>query len=357
MSVLETLDPELARQIKSAPYLTADQEKAFIEAWLARKDRKAFDAILAAHGRLVLKIAYKMRHYGVPLSDLFQEGQVGLIRAIEKFDPSTSEARFATYATWWVRAALQEFTMRNVSIVRSVKTQERRSLFFKARAVCAKISTLHPELSSGQVYARAAQELNADPGEVEAMVFGAGGADVSLNARVGEEEDSSERGDLIADTSAGPDEVVEGIIDGERQDDVIRRAVSELDPRSQHIIRSRFLVDEDDVLTLEDLAGEYGITRERIRQIQDKALHKLKLSITRLRREKKGENASPLSVTPDLSVVSKSKAPAPGHQAIERLLDQGWPPSKIADELACDVSEVFAIRVAMKRRPALAKAA
>lgn len=290
MSSFDTFDRELSRQVRKAPYLTPQQELDLLKAWVEHKDRKALDAILASHGRLVMRQAVRMRHYGVSIDDLYQEGQIGLMKAMEKFDLAFN-VRFATAAGWWVRAALQDYVLRNVSLVRSIRSQDRRSLFFKARAVCAKITAQNPDLSPREVYERAAKELNSNPGEIEAIVYGSSG-EVSLNVRVGEEEDGSERGDLIADPGARPDEIVEGIVDGERQEDLIKRAIAELDPRSQHIIRSRFMADDEDTKTLEELAEEYGITRERIRQIQEKALGKLKGTILRLRRAGRASAAS-----------------------------------------------------------------
>ncbi|AOG03167.1 sigma-70 family RNA polymerase sigma factor [Bosea sp. RAC05] len=359
MSSTEGLSLALSQQVRTAPYLTAEVEADLLRRWHETRDRAALDVILRSHGRLVMKHVIRLRHYGVPFDDLFQEAQIGLMTAAEKFCPD-HKVRFSTYATWWIKAGLSEYVVKHASLVRSARSQLRKSLFFKARAVCSQISSRHPELSNREVLERAAAELRAPIDEVEVIVLASSG-ELSLNAPASDDDTGTERGDLLIDEAPLPDEAAEHAIDGERNRMIVRRAVEGLDPRSRHVIERRYLADADDKATLEDIAIEFGVTRERIRQIEVKAMGELRRSILRLRsasnRDSVGVLASAAERAPSSAQPGASETAVVANE-VERLHAKRMSASRIAGQLGCDREQVVSIIVAARsRRSAMRKAA
>lgn len=292
MSVYDPIDPILVAQVMSSPYLGPEEEQALIKEFQETGSPRARDRIVLSHGRLVLKAVKKMAGYGLSQTDLFQEGQIGLIEALKRFDlgkraeaeseaPSAFPYRFATYASWWVKAVLNEFAIRGQSLVKMGTTGTQRRLFFKVKGVVRAIESEFPHLPRKAVMERAAERLDCLPAEVEGMFDRLSHSDTSLNVRVGEAEDGDERGDYLVDPSETPDVVVARKIDNERRSAGLMDAVASLDPRSRRIVEARYLAEPDDLLTLEELSHEFGVTRERIRQVEQKALQKLKRFLTR----------------------------------------------------------------------------
>ncbi len=359
MSSTEGLSLALSHQVRNAPYLTAEVEAGLLRQWHGERNRSALDVIVRAHGRLVMKHVIRLRHYGIPFDDLFQEAQIGLMTAADKFRPDHG-VRFSTYATWWIKAALTDYVIKHASLVRIARTQLRKSLFFKARAVCAQISSRHPELSHREVLERAAVELKAPVEEVEVIVLASSG-EVSLSTPVGDDDTGAERGDLLIDEAPLPDEVAEHAIDGERSRLIVRRAVEGLDPRSRQIIERRYLTDADDKATLEELAIEFGITRERIRQIEVKAMGEVRRAIIRLREASKrcpADSAGELTQLAPLDTERASNQPQLVAEEVERLHARRMSASTIAGKLGCDREHVVSIIVAARtRRSAMRKAA
>lgn len=284
MSYLDTPQTQKANRkyIRAAmriPLLEREREQDLARRWREGRDEAALHALVTPYLRLVIATATRFRSYGLPIGDLVQEGNVGLMQAAARFEPSRN-VRFSTYSTWWIRSSIQEYILRNWSIVRTGTTAAQKSLFFNLRRLRARII----KGGGGALLDNAgrkfvARTLRVPDRDVEAMDMRLLGNDYSLNAPVAEDSDG-EWQDLLADERPGPEEIVTDAFDAVTQSTWVRIAVAELSPREQTIIRERRLGDT--VKTLETLGGELGISKERVRQIEQGAMEKLRASITRI---------------------------------------------------------------------------
>ena len=228
-----------------------------------------------AYMRLVISTAARFRNYGLPMSDLVQEGATGLMQAAARFEPER-EVRFSTYAAWWIRSAMQDYILRNWSVVRTGTTAAQKALFFNLRRLRAKIGdgSGGPLDEAGRAFI--ASELSVHTDEVEAMEMRLAGGDQSLNATIsptGEDEWQ----DFLADERPTPEETVMFARDSRTRSIWLAQALAELTDREQIIIKERRL--RDDARTLEELGRDLGISKERVRQIEHRALEKLKVSL------------------------------------------------------------------------------
>jgi RNA polymerase sigma-32 factor len=255
--------------------LEAEHERSLARAWRERQDHKALHELTTAYFRLVVALAARFKNYGLPMGDLIQEGVVGLMQAAQRFEPERN-VRFSTYASWWIRAAIQDYILRNWSIVRLTSTASQKSLFFNLRRVKAKIEGNPSKDLSREAAQKIADALHVAVGDVEDMDARLTSGDRSLNAAPGEPGES-EWQDLLADNAAGPDELVMQTEDGAKRAKWIARAFERLTPREQTIIRERQMQDE--TVTLEALGARLGISKERVRQIEASALTKLKSAL------------------------------------------------------------------------------
>lgn len=263
------------RTVMRAPLLDADHERELAERWRALGDEHALHELITAYLRLVVAMASRFRHYGLPMSDLVQEGNVGLMQAASRFEPERG-VRFSTYAAWWVRSAMQDFVLRNWSIVRTGTTSVQKALFFNLRRLRAKIGDIGDTVMSAEACSRVARDLRVPEREVEAMAARLGGPDRSLNAPL-TDEGEGEWQDLLADNSADPEAVTTLRHDDAARADLVRDAMNDLNEREQLIIRERKL--EEETVTLEALGERLGISKERVRQIEGNALAKLKRAL------------------------------------------------------------------------------
>ena len=266
---------QFVKAAMNAPFLDRLQERNLAVRWRKADDEDALHQLAHAHMRLVMAVAMRFRHYGLPVADLVQEGHVGLLEAAARFEPER-EVRFSTYATWWIRASIQDYVLRNWSIVRGGTSSAQKALFFNLRRLRARLA------QNGQdgrtAHEQIAMALGVSVSDVEGMNARLSGPDVSLNAPLTDEESSSaERGDFLVDTGPLADEIVGSRIDGERRLRWLREAMSTLSERELHILNARQLQDE--AKTLETLGGELGISKERVRQIESRALEKLKRTL------------------------------------------------------------------------------
>jgi RNA polymerase sigma-32 factor len=245
--------------------------------WRERDDESALHQLILSYTRLVVAIASRFRNYGLPLGELVQEGNVGLLQAAARFDPGR-EIRFSTYAAWWIRSAMQDYILRNWSIVRIGTTAAQKSLFFNLRRLRARIERASGGTVSSEARAEIAHSLDVPIAEVEAMEARLSGSDQSLNAPVGEEGDEEWQNSL-ADHRPGPEEVVIGLRDADTRSRWLNEALSELTQRERTIIDQRRLREE--AATLEELGRELGVSKERVRQLEHRALQKLKQSMLR----------------------------------------------------------------------------
>jgi RNA polymerase sigma-32 factor len=261
-----------------APFLERDEELALAQRWRATKDQVALHKLASAHMRLVIAIAARFRHYGLSMADLIQEGHIGLLEAAARFEPDR-EVRFSTYATWWVRASIQDYILRNWSIVRGGTSSAQKALFFNLRRLRARLARDPGELANETIYREIANAVGVSIDDVAIMDSRLSAPDTSLNAPVleGDEVGASTRVAFLIDDKPLPDEIVEQSIDSERRITWLRGALTVLNDRELRIVRARRLADEAD--TLESLGERLGISKERVRQIESRALDKLRRAL------------------------------------------------------------------------------
>lgn len=264
------------KQAMDAPLLEREEELNLAMAWKEKGDEEALHALTTAYMRLVISTAAKFRHYGLPFPDLVSEGNIGLMQAAARFEPER-EVRFSTYATWWIRASIQDYVLRNWSIVRTGTTAAQKSLFFNLRRLRALIK----DTSSGQLTpenrAYVAQALRVGEDDVEKMASRLAAVDRSLNAPFSEDGEG-EWQDLLADENPDPETQVMQDRDQAQRAQWLAEALSRLSEREQLIIRERRL--GEDSVTLEKLGERLGISKERVRQVEHQALKKLKQYLT-----------------------------------------------------------------------------
>jgi RNA polymerase sigma-32 factor len=262
-----------------APYLERQEEHDLAVRWKEDHDQQALHRITTAHMRLVISMAAKFRHFGLSMSDLIQEGHVGLLEAAARFEPAR-DVRFSTYATWWIRASIQDYILRNWSIVRGGTSSAQKALFFNLRRLRARLAQGSETLSSAAVYREIAAALGVAEADVAMMDSRLSGPDASLNAPLTDEGGgASDRQDFLVSDAPLPDEVVGETIDLERRSGWLNTALGALNERELKIIRERRLRDEG--ATLESLGTCLGISKERVRQIENRALEKLKVALVK----------------------------------------------------------------------------
>lgn len=267
------------RYIKHAmgePLLEKDREQTLAKAWRENGDETALHKLVKPYARLAISMAFKYKSYGLPMGDLIQEANVGLMQAAARFDPYR-EVRFSTYGSWWMRAAIQEFILRNWSIVRMGTTSAQKTLFFNLRRLRAKIERTGERVHLDEQREQVANDLNVPLRDVISMERRLDGPDQSLNASVSDTM-ASELQDLIVDERPNPEILVSGVRDSELRSEILREAMASLTPREYTIIQKRRLVD--DGATLESLGKYFGVSKERVRQLENRALSKLKDNIT-----------------------------------------------------------------------------
>ena len=267
----------LIRAAMSAPYLQREEEYDLAVRWKENRDQEALHKITSAHMRLVISMASKFRHFGLAMSDLIQEGHVGLLEAAARFEPER-EVRFSTYATWWIRASIQDYILRNWSIVRGGTSSAQKALFFNLRRLRARLSQGADSMTGTAMYREIATALKVSESDVALMDSRLSGPDSSLNAPLVEDESgSADRQDFLVSNSPLPDEMVSVSIDDERRVTWLNSALTVLSDRELKIIRERRL--QDDGATLEALGVKLGISKERVRQIETRALEKLRAAL------------------------------------------------------------------------------
>jgi len=270
-------DPE-RRFIKRAmqeDLLEREEEQDLAFRWRDQKDERALHALTQAYMRLVIAMAARFRKYGLPMADLIQEGNVGLMLAAAKFEPGR-DVRFSTYASWWIRSSIQDYVLRNWSIVRTGTTSAQKSLFFNLRRVRAMIADAGGGMMTPENRARTARLLKVREEDVDTMTARLSASDRSLNAPTAAEGEQ-EWQDLLADDRATPDEDVMERHDAERREAWIADAMTVLTDREREIIQRRKLGEDTD--TLEAIGNDLGISKERVRQIETQALGKLKAAL------------------------------------------------------------------------------
>jgi RNA polymerase sigma-32 factor len=289
LSTTIALSPEqgLSRylsEIRKFPLLEKGQEFMFAKRWQEHQDPEAAEKLVTSHLRLVAKIAMGYRGYGLPMGEVISEGNVGLMQAVKKFDPDKG-FRLATYAMWWIRAAIQEYILRSWSLVKLGTTAAQKKLFFNLRRLKGEIQALEDGDLRPENVTTIATKLGVTEEEVTSMNrrMSAGG-DASLNAPIGGMDGEGEWQDWLADdTPTQADQFADREEFSERMT-LLQEALDTLNERERHIITERRLKDEP--TTLEDLSVEYNVSRERIRQIEVRAFEKLQDAMRDLARER-----------------------------------------------------------------------
>jgi RNA polymerase sigma-32 factor len=276
-------------EIKRFSFLDKDLEHDLARRWREHGDRKAADQIVTSHLRLAAKVAMNYRGYGLPLSEIISEGNVGLMQAINRFEPERG-FRFATYAIWWIKASIQDYILRSWSLVKIGTTASQKKLFFKLRSAKAKIAALeNADMRPDQVRTIATNLGVKDQDVVDMNRRLAG--DASLNASIREEGDSGEWQDYLVDESPSPEAIVVEQDEMDHRREALDRAISVLNNRERRIFEARHLVDEPK--TLEDLAIEFNVSRERVRQIEVRAFEKVQIAAKKSVRERRTPRVEP----------------------------------------------------------------
>lgn len=266
-------DKKLIKFAMSAPYLEREEERDLAIRWKDGNDQNARNRIALSHMRLVIAMASKFKGFGLSVSDLIQEGYIGLLEAAARFEPER-DVRFSTYAGWWIRASMQDYILRNWSIVRGGTSSTQKALFFNLRRLRAKLAQGDQQLTDQAIHQEIATALGVSVNDVQVMDARLSGNDASLQAPVSANGEGAERLDMLASDAPQPDELVTDMIDGERRVRWLNRAMSRLNERETRIIRARRLAE--DSATLEELGAELGISKERVRQIETRAMEKLR---------------------------------------------------------------------------------
>lgn len=266
------------RNSMNAPLLEKDHELELATRWRDKGDEKALHELVQSYTRLVVSMASRFRNYGLPMGDLIQEGNIGLMQAASRFEPERG-LRFSTYASWWIRSSIQDYVLRNWSIVRTGTTAAQKSLFFNLRRLRAKIESKKGQEGLGDEGRRQiAKELDVNISDVEDMEARLAANDQSLNATIGEDGETDWQS-FLADSRPNPEDVVIGMKDAQTRSAWLQQALGELSDREQTIIRERHLVYEP--VTLEELGKQLGVSKERVRQLEQRAMDKLKVSMSR----------------------------------------------------------------------------
>jgi len=269
------------RNAMHAEMLDAETERALAIAWRDQRDEQALHRLITAYMRLAISMASKFRRYGAPMNDLIQEASVGLMKAADKFDPDRG-VRFSTYAVWWIKASIQEYVMRNWSMVRTGSTSSQKSLFFNMRRVQARLEreagNRGEALDSYQLRQMIASEVGVPLRDVEMMEGRLSGGDFSLNATQVKGEEGREWIDALEDDGAQAADIVEDRHDTLALRDWLIQAMAGLSERERFIVRARKLAEPP--RTLESLGEEMNLSKERVRQIEAAAFTKMRQMLT-----------------------------------------------------------------------------
>lgn len=281
------------REIWSFPVLTSDEEYMLATRWRDDGDVEAAHRLVTSHLRLVAKIAAGYRGYGLPMADLISEGNIGLMKAVKKFEPERG-FRLATYAMWWIRAAITEYILRSWSMVKMGTLAAQKKLFFSLGRIKRELSILSEGPMTDEQAERVAENLDLSLRDVVDMDRRLNAPDVSLNApRSREDADSSEFMDTLVDESPNPEAVAVANEESSYRQTILRQALASLPERERHILSERQLSEEPK--TLEQLGSVYGISRERVRQLEARAFDRLKKAVERLTAEQANPRAAALA--------------------------------------------------------------
>ena len=268
---------------KKSKILEKKEEFFHIEEWRINRNSKSLKIILNAYLRLAVSYARKYSSYGLPLDDLIHEGVLGIMHALEKFDVS-KDFRLSTYASWWIRASIQDYILKNWSVVKTGSTASQKALFFNLRKIKKQISDVSSNYMGQKEIDKVSDMLNVKKLEVQNMESRLSGGDVFLNQKI-DNDSENDLMSLLQDERANPEEVLEDFSDGKLKKEFINKAISTLNEREKTIIKLRKLKEKS--ITLDELGNILKISKERVRQIETKALEKLKTAILDISQQNK----------------------------------------------------------------------
>ena len=277
------LSNNLIELSKKAAILEKDEEFQLIDDWRQNKTPRSLQKILNSYLRLAVSYARKYSSYGLPLDDLIHEGVLGIMHALEKFDTSR-DFRLSTYASWWIRASIQDYILKNWSVVRTGSTASQKALFFNLKKIKQQINDVSREFMGQEEINKVSNMLNVKSIEVQNMESRLTGGDMHLNQKV-DNESENDLMSLLADDRQNPEESFEDYNDKNIKKDFINKAINTLNDREKTIIRLRKFREKS--ITLDELGQQLKISKERVRQIETKALEKLKKSLLDISQQNK----------------------------------------------------------------------
>ena len=277
------LSNNLIELSKKAAILEKDEEFRLINDWRDNKTPKSLQKILNSYLRLAISFARKYSSYGLPIDDLIHEGVLGIMHALEKFDTS-KDFRLSTYASWWIRASIQDYILKNWSVVRTGSTASQKALFFNLKKIKQQINDVSREFMGQDEINKVSNMLNVKSIEVQNMESRLTGGDLHLNQKV-DSDNENDLMSLLADERQNPEETFEDFNDKNIKKDFINKAIETLNDREKKIIRLRKFREKS--ITLDELGQMLKISKERVRQIETKALEKLKKSLLEISQQNK----------------------------------------------------------------------
>lgn len=283
MSTRSSLSNNLVDFSRKPKILEKKEEFYHIEEWRNNRNQKSLKIILNSYLRLAVSYAKKYKNYGLPIDDLIHEGVLGIMHALEKFDVS-KDFRLSTYSSWWIRASIQDYILKNWSVVKTGSTASQKALFFNLRKIKQQISDVSSEYMGQSELDKVSEILNVKNLEVQNMESRLSGGDVYLNQKIDNESDNDLMS-LLNDDRPNPEQVTEYINDESLKKDFIQKAISTLSEREKIIINLRKLKEKS--ITLDELGQMLKISKERVRQIETKALEKLKIAILNISQQNK----------------------------------------------------------------------
>jgi RNA polymerase sigma-32 factor len=284
-------------EIRRFPMLEPEEEFILAKRWQEQGDSEAAHRLVTSHLRLVAKIAMGYRGYGLPLNEIISEGNVGLMQAVKRFDPDRG-FRLATYAMWWIRAAIQEYILHSWSLVKMGTTAAQKKLFFNLRKLKGQMQAIDEGDLAPETVQAIAERLDVTETEVIEMNRRLEGGDRSLNVPLRVDSDTDWQ-DWLVDETASQETTLADADEFDHRMSLLHRAMSVLNERERHILTERRLKDEP--TTLEELSGEYGISRERVRQIEVRAFEKLQRAIKALEAEQAANSVAALQAPQDMA--------------------------------------------------------
>lgn len=259
-------------KIKTFPVLSEEQENSLLQDLHRHGDMRAAQVLVTSHLRLAAKIAMTYRNYGLPMSDIISEANIGLMQAVKKFDV-TKKVRLATYAVWWIKAAINDYILRSWSLVKIGTSAAQKKLFYNLKRIKARLGLYDNKALAPQEVKAIARELVVDEADVKEM-NGRLSGDTSLNVAISDDDDSGERIDMLVDKSQNIEERLALAQENAYKTAVMRQCLAQLSEREQYVIKNRLLTSTPK--TLGEMGEELGVSRERIRQIEEASIKKLK---------------------------------------------------------------------------------